>query len=113
MNCKEYEELIGLHAGGDLAEIELASVEEHLRMCTNCSEFADGLGESLSTLSLLREDTATRTELATVRERVMEQVESSHPLGLGLRLERFVSTRFHIGYALAGALRGYLCTGAA
>ena len=104
MNCKGYEELIGLHAGRDLTGTQLASVEEHLRVCANCREFADGLGENLSTLSLLSEDTATQTELATVRELVMAQVESPRALGLGLRLERFAFTRIHTGYALAGVV---------
>jgi hypothetical protein len=43
MNCLPFEERIALYVDGALDRHEVRLVEEHLRSCSACAEFADGL----------------------------------------------------------------------
>ena len=75
MNCRDWEERIVLHAGGDLPSAEAAEVERHLRECAGCQMLASGLKQSLALLKEAHDEPLAPVHFSTVRARVMAELE--------------------------------------
>lgn len=50
MNCNQVHKHLIFYIEGSLDEVKSKSVEEHLRLCTNCAAFADMLRASLGVI---------------------------------------------------------------
>src|SRR5437899_3272079 len=70
MNCRDWEERIALHVGGDLTAEEVPGVERHLAECAGCRELWSGMKESLELLRGLHTEPLTPGCFTTVRGRV-------------------------------------------
>ena len=75
MNCRDWEERIALHAGGDLPSAEAAEVERHLRECAGCQVLASGLKQSLALLKEAHDEPLAAAHFSAVRARVMAELE--------------------------------------
>jgi anti-sigma factor RsiW len=75
MNCRDWEERIALHAGGDLPPAEAAAVERHLWECAGCQVLASGLQQSLALLKEAHDEPLAPAHFSTVRARVMAELE--------------------------------------
>ena len=75
MNCRDWEERIALHAGGDLPPAEAAAVERHLRECAGCQVLASGMKQSLAMLKEAHDEPLAPAHFSTVRARVMAELE--------------------------------------
>jgi len=75
MNCRDWEERIALHAGGDLPPAEAAAVERHLRECAGCQVLASGLKQSLALLKEAHDQPLPAAHFSAVRARVVAQLE--------------------------------------
>ena len=75
MNCRDREERIALHAGGDLPPAEAAEVERHLRECAGCQVLASGLQQSLALLREAHDEPLAAAHFSAVRARVMAKLE--------------------------------------
>ncbi|HEX2524441.1 MAG TPA: zf-HC2 domain-containing protein [Terriglobia bacterium] len=74
MNCSSFEELIALHAEGDLDSSRAASVELHLKSCTSCQRFLAELKASQALVKDLAEESLDAASFNIVRQRVMQEV---------------------------------------
>jgi anti-sigma factor RsiW len=74
MNCKDWEERIALHAGGDLSAAEGTEVERHLAECAVCRTFASGIEESLDLLRSAHEEPIAAGHYAAVRAAVLARL---------------------------------------
>jgi len=74
MSCKDWEERIALHAGGDLAREEAAAVERHLAECAQCRETAAAYGWSLDLLRETHREAMPEAHFAAVRARVLAEL---------------------------------------
>ena len=75
MNCANWEELIALHAGGDLEVVEAAEVERHLADCPGCQLFWSGMKGTLADLQEAHAVGVRAADLAAVRTGVMAEIE--------------------------------------
>jgi len=75
MNCRDWEERIALHAGGDLPPAEAAEVEQHLRECAGCQVLASGLKQSLALLKEAHDEPLAAAHFSAVRARVVAELE--------------------------------------
>ena len=75
MNCRDWEERIALHAGGDLPPAEAAEVERHLRECAGCQMLASGLKQSLALLKEAHDEPLAPAHFSAVRARVVAELE--------------------------------------
>ena len=57
MNCEEVHEILAAYVGGDLADEERATAEDHLAVCAACSRELDGYREARAELAALRDET--------------------------------------------------------
>jgi hypothetical protein len=79
-NCREWEERIALHAGGDLSAAEGAAVELHMRECPGCQLLWSGLKESRALLETAHALVPDAAHFTAVRSRVMAEVaRGRHP----------------------------------
>jgi predicted anti-sigma-YlaC factor YlaD len=79
MNCKEWEERVALHVGGDLPAAnpaESAGVERHLAECAGCQALWSGMKESLQMLQGAHAEALTPGIYTAVRGRVMAEIAS-------------------------------------
>jgi hypothetical protein len=76
MHCKNWEERVALHVGGDLAAADAAGVERHLAECAACQVFWSEMKESLEMLQGAHAEALTPGIYKAVRERVMGHLES-------------------------------------
>ena len=74
MNCNSFEELIALHAEGDLESSQAISVELHLKSCTSCQRFLAELKASQALVKDLAEESLDPASFNVVRQRVMQAV---------------------------------------
>jgi hypothetical protein len=79
MNCRDWEERIALHAGGDLAPAEAEEVERHLRECAGCQVLASGLRQSLAWLKEEHDEPLAGAHFSAVRARVVAELERGAP----------------------------------
>jgi anti-sigma factor RsiW len=78
MSCRDWEERIALHAGGDLALEESAAVERHLAECPQCRETAAAYGWGLDLLRETHREPIPEAHFAAVRARVLAELGSEH-----------------------------------
>jgi len=79
MNCPNWERRLALYAEGDLSGREAQETEKHLRQCTGCREFTEGLKESQAAVRSLGEEEVAAIALASVRQRVLAEVGGRKP----------------------------------
>lgn len=72
MSCERWEEPIALYVEGDLAGPR--PVEEHLRGCSGCREFAAEIRASQAALKDLGDEPVDPALLAAIRARVLDRV---------------------------------------
>ena len=68
MNCTAFEERIARYVGGDLVAEEAVALEQHLRQCAGCAEFARALEEDREWLASRPPEAADVDYLALRRE---------------------------------------------
>ena len=75
MSCVEWEELVALHAGGDLTGAEAEAVERHLGECSACQLLWSGVQESLAVLRAAHAGLPAAADFTAVRSRVRAELE--------------------------------------
>ncbi len=75
MKCSEYQELIALYVEGDLSQVRVKEIEEHLKLCADCSAFAAQLKESQSALKQLGDDSGSDAIYQQIRQRVHTRIQ--------------------------------------
>ncbi len=80
MNCVVWHERIALHAGGDAAPAEAATVERHLGECAGCQVFWSGMKESLAVLREVHAELPEEAHFAAVRARVIGEIGAPRPV---------------------------------
>jgi anti-sigma factor RsiW len=88
MNCRSFEKLIALYVEGDLPGRKAGVIEEHLKACAQCREFAQELKVSQATLKSLRQETMDEAVYQTVRARVQNSLVAEKPR-LGVPVWRY------------------------
>jgi anti-sigma factor RsiW len=76
MRCAELEERIARYVGGDLAPVEAAAIEQHLRVCAGCADLARGLEDDRAWLASRPPETAD-VDFAAMRRQI--RCEISRP----------------------------------
>ena len=79
MNCKDWEERVALHAGGDLAAADAADaagVERHLAECAGCRMLWSGIKQSLELLQGAHAEAEAPGIYTAVRGRVLAKLEA-------------------------------------
>ncbi|HXB72571.1 MAG TPA: zf-HC2 domain-containing protein [Candidatus Acidoferrales bacterium] len=74
MHCKDWEERIALHVGGDLPAAERSAVERHLAECGGCQVLWSGMKESLELLHGAHAEPLPPAAYTAVRGRVMAEL---------------------------------------
>ena len=74
MHCKDWEERIALHVGGDLPAAESSAVERHLGECSGCQVLWSGMKESLELLHRAHAEPLPPASYTAVRGRVMAEL---------------------------------------
>jgi anti-sigma factor RsiW len=112
MNCKPMESLIALYIEGDLSESDRRRVESHLEGCATCSGLANDLRESQSVFKVLRAATVNSSDLAGVRERVLNEVGDLEPApGWVVTMHRVFFAGLRRRNAIAGVALAALLSG--
>lgn len=76
MHCKDWEERVALHVGGDLAAADAAGVERHLAECAGCQVFWSGMKESLELLHGAHAEALAPGIYTAVRGRVLGDLQA-------------------------------------
>ena len=76
MHCRDWEERLALHVGGDLPAAKAAEVERHLAECGPCQGFWSGMKESLELLEEIHAEPLVPACYTAVRGRVMAEIQS-------------------------------------
>ena len=76
MHCKDWEERVALHAGGDLAGADAAGVERHLAECAACRMLWSGIKQSLELLQGAHAEAEAPGIYTAVRGRVLAKLEA-------------------------------------
>jgi len=112
MNCNGLESLIALYVEGDLPVLDRQRLESHLQSCTVCCALADGLRESQSMFKVLRAGTVNSSDLAGVRNRVLNEVGDLDPTpGWVITMHRLFFAGLRHRNAIAGVLLAALVSG--
>jgi len=74
MSCKEWEERVALHVGGDLPAEIASAVERHLAGCSGCQVLWSGLRESLELLQAAHAEPLPPAAYTAVRARVLAEL---------------------------------------
>jgi anti-sigma factor RsiW len=74
MQCKDWEERVALHVGGDLASDDASAVERHLAGCAGCQVLWSGMRESLELLHGAHVEALPSAAYTAVRGRVMAEL---------------------------------------
>jgi anti-sigma factor RsiW len=74
MTCKDWEERIALHAGGDLPAREAAELEAHLAACAECRGVAAAYGAGIELLREAHREAIAEAHYAAVRARVLAEL---------------------------------------
>jgi hypothetical protein len=106
------ESLIALYVEGDLLASDQRRVEAHLQSCSTCKTLAEDLRESQSVFKVLRAATVNSSDLAGVRERVLNEVGDLEPVpGWVVTMHRLFFAGVRRRNAIAGVLLTALVTG--
>lgn len=97
MSCTLKEELLALHAGGDLAVAEAAEVEQHVLQCANCAKELSAYRAARESLLALRSEPATSEGLWDELEARLDVVDAT------TRHQRPWYARYGFGAPLAAA----------
>jgi len=112
MKCRAMEPLIALYIEADLAASDRRRVESHLKDCKACSCLAEDLRESQFMFKTLRAGTVNSSDLADVRERVLNEVGDLEPApGWVVTMHRLFFAGLRRRNAIAGVLLAALITG--
>jgi hypothetical protein len=79
MNCRRVEQLIALHAGGDLAGDDERAVARHLEGCAGCRRLADGFAQSRALLAAHEPPEFDEAFFDSVRRNVMRGIDDDAP----------------------------------
>jgi anti-sigma factor RsiW len=74
MTCRDWEERIALHAGGDLPAPEAAELETHLAACEGCRGAAEVYRAGLELLREAHREPVAEAHYAAVRARVLAEL---------------------------------------
>ncbi|MGE5646694.1 MAG: anti-sigma factor family protein [Acidobacteriota bacterium] len=74
MNCRDFEPLLALDTGGDLAPAGAARLDKHLRTCSTCRKLARELASSQAALAALKADEPDPASLAIWRQSVLDRI---------------------------------------
>ena len=74
MTCRDWEERIALHAGGDLPAAEAAEIEAHLAGCEGCRGAAAAYGAGMEFLREAHREPLAEAHYAAVRARVLAEL---------------------------------------
>ncbi len=74
MKCADAEGFIALDVEGDLAEVRVAALRDHLATCARCEEFAQGMRESQQLLRALRREGSRESLLSGARQAALEDL---------------------------------------
>ena len=74
MSCRDWEERIALHAGGEQTGEQAAEVERHLAECAGCRETAASYGWGLELLREAHREPIAPAHYAAVRARVLAEL---------------------------------------
>jgi len=112
MNCTSFEFLIALHVEGDLPESDRRRVEIHLQGCASCWDLAGDLRASQAMVKALRAGTVNSSDLAGVRERVLNEVGDLDPApGWVVTMHRLLFAGLRRRTAIAGVVLAALISG--
>jgi anti-sigma factor RsiW len=75
MTCRDWEERIALHAGGDLPAADAAEVEAHLAACEDCRGVAAAYGAGIELLREAHREPLGEAHYAAVRARVLSELQ--------------------------------------
>jgi anti-sigma factor RsiW len=75
MTCRDWEERIALHAGGDLSAPEAAELEAHLAACEGCRGAAGMYGSGLELLREAHRQPIGEAHYAALRARVLAELQ--------------------------------------
>ena len=82
MTCKDWEERIALHAGGDLPAADAAELEAHMAACEGCRGVAGTYGAGLELLREAHREPIGEAHYAAVRARVLAELrQDRRPVG--------------------------------
>ena len=110
--CRALESLIALYVEGDLLASDRRRVEAHLQSCSACKTLAEDLRESQSVFKVLRAATVNSSDLADVRERVLNEVGDLEPApGWVVTMHRLLFAGLRRRNAIAGVVLAALVTG--
>ncbi|MBZ5537194.1 MAG: zf-HC2 domain-containing protein [Acidobacteriia bacterium] len=76
MNCKSFEQLIALYAGGDHPEQRTREIEEHLKECPSCRELVEQLKRGMITLNEFSCESVDPSTLQGIRNQVLSRISS-------------------------------------
>jgi len=74
MHCKDWEERLALHVGGDLPADESSAVERHLAVCSGCQVLWSGMKQSLELLQGAHAEPLPPASYTAVRGRVLAEL---------------------------------------
>jgi anti-sigma factor RsiW len=77
MICRDWEERIALHAGGDLPRAEAAALDAHLAACEGCRAGAGLYGSQLELLQEAHGEPIDAAHYAAVRARVLAELRGA------------------------------------
>ena len=97
MSCTLKEELLALHAGGDLPVAEAAEVEQHVLQCENCAKDLEGYRSARESLMALRGESLAVEGLWDEIEARLDVVDATS------RHQRPWYARYSFGAPLAAA----------
>jgi anti-sigma factor RsiW len=75
MTCRDWEERIALHAGGDLPAADAAELETHLAACEDCRGVAAAYGAGIELLREAHREPLGEAHYAAVRARVLSELQ--------------------------------------
>src|SRR4029077_15321220 len=81
MHCKDWEERVALHVGGDLPAAESAAVERHLAGCSGCQVLWSGMKEGLELLHGAHAEPLPPAAYTAVRGRVLAKLADGRRAG--------------------------------
>ncbi len=83
MNCTRAEQLIPLHAGGDLPTAEAGSLRQHIEACAHCRQMAEEFAASQAWLSEFAAPAFDESGFADLRASVRREIEQLESAGEG------------------------------